>query len=263
MNKKQMNMKKNNNKYGFTYVVGDNYNKEDYKNKSEDRIEKEYVESVCESDKELVYEDKKFISKILPSKFITNIVTDSKVISKNNGITVSTERIKFDAPFVIQSKLLYRITPKLSNTAKDLIYYICNHMEWNINTISFNFEDFTKEYNCSKKYFYAAINELVSHNIIEKYYNRNKVYSVNFKYIIFGNFSKFIGIYNKRFKKGLIIKDGLVDIPDRIYKKYLDAIKQDTNNENINDENNEMNEIEDVTKTITDEQLEVMEELLG
>lgn len=236
--------------------------KECSKNTNED---KEYSYNIKISDKNA---KDKFINnrcKILPSKFITDFIYDNKVISKNDNITVIMERIKFDTPFVIVNRALYKVTPYLSNTAKDIIFYICNNIEWNVNTISFDFEDFCKEYNCSKKYFYKGIEELIEHQVIERYYNRRKVYGVNIKYIMFGNITKFIEDYFNRFKDKPKIKDGLVDIPNDIYNMYLNAIKESKNNSiktnvEYNDENNN---IINITENITDEQLEEMERMIG
>lgn len=219
--------------------------------------DKQYSYNVKISDKNA---KDKFINnrcKILPSKFITDFIYDNKVISKNDNITVIMERIKFDTPFVIVNRALYKIIPYLSNTAKDIIFYICNNIEWNVNTISFDFEDFCKEYNCSKKYFYKGIEELIEHQVIERYYNRRKVYGVNIKYIMFGNITKFIEDYFNRFKDKPKIKDGLIDIPNDIYNMYLNAIKE--SKDNINKDKDINNNIIDITKNITDEQIEEME----
>jgi len=246
---------------------------EDCNNKTEDERLKQFSESVKKSDKKSVKSALIYKEKLLPSKFVNKdeIYYDTKTINEKGEIVVLLHKIKLDSPYTMQNKLLYKnVTKYISNTAKDIIFYISEHIEWNVNSIMFDYDDFYKEYPCSKTSFYKGIEELIKYNVIERYYNRRKVYGVNYKYISFGSTYAFLANYLERFTEELVVKDGCVAIPNDIYNMYLNAIKNSKKkieNKNENKENNIKEDISNAVKininnTITEEQLKEMEEML-
>lgn len=215
------------------------------KSKTEDERLKQFSKSVRASDKKSAKSALIYKEKLLPSKFVNKdeISYDTKIINENGDITVLINRIKLDSPYTMQNKLLYKnVTKYISNTAKDIIFYISEHIEWNINSIMFDYDDFYKEYPCSKTSFYKGIEELIKYDVIERYYNRRKVYGVNYKYISFGSTYDFLSNYLERFTEELVVKDGYVAIPNDIYNLYLNAIKINKTNDMYKNKDNNIEE---------------------
>ena len=222
------------------------------------------------------------LKKILPSKFIKidEIIEVKKEISNNNNIMVYINKIKRPERFCCYTMALANIMLKLSPLAKDIVQFVILNMEYGVNTIVFDYDDFYIRRPCNKIKFYKAIEELIENNILEKYYNRRKVYGINYNYISFGDYTEFINNYVDKFfrnNKKINIIDNKIVIPDDIYNAFMNAVKQSRNKKNnkyqivITDKEDNKNKIEtniinvdikDITKTITEEQLKAMKAMV-